>query len=121
MPFARRPGPQRQSCVGQFCLMTLRALFIAILLGVNALAGEYAVFASGSGMPIDRHEVEGDTVRLFVNGGSMEIPAGQLVRVDRGESPAPAPAASAAPAPKPEPSARDLVDNAARRYGLPPA
>ena len=43
-----------------------------------AQAGEYAVLASGARLRVDRHEAAGDKVRLFLHGGSTEMPAGEV-------------------------------------------
>ncbi len=98
--------------------MAPKVLGLAALLAAQALAGEYAVFASGATLRIDRHESEGANVRLYLNGGTMEFPAAQLTRIDPEEASTPAPeAAPAAPAPSPV----ELIEQAARRYGLPAA
>jgi soluble lytic murein transglycosylase-like protein len=90
-------------------------LAAALLLAANAFAGEYAILASGFSLRVDRHEQQGASVRVYLNGGTMELPAASVVRFEREYvAPAePAPAASAV-------SAKALVDQAARRWDLPP-
>ncbi len=81
-----------------------------------ALAAEHAVLVNGSVLRVDRHEVDGATVRLFVNGGSIEFPAALVERFEA----APAPVLKL-PAPPPPPAApREVVRRAAARWGLPP-
>jgi len=90
----------------------------------SAMAGEYAVLASGARLYAERHESDGGKVTLFTKTGSTEMDASQVVRFEQEdyvpEAPVPtrptAPAAAAKPA-----SMAELVDNAARKYGLPPA
>jgi soluble lytic murein transglycosylase-like protein len=99
-------------------------LFAAFTLG-SALAGEYAVFTSGSRMRVDRHEENGDKWRLFNGSGYIEV-ARPTVAAFEAEEMAAATGAPAAPA-APEKAAvhvpavdyGKLVDEAARRYGLP--
>jgi soluble lytic murein transglycosylase-like protein len=105
---------------------------IAILLfgcAMPAVAGEYAVLASGARLYAERHEANGGKVTLFYKAGSTEMDASQVVRFEQedylppSQDPASAPAApsaTASPAVKPA-SVTELVDNAARKYGLPPA
>jgi soluble lytic murein transglycosylase-like protein len=90
----------------------------------SALAGEYAVLASGSRLHIERHETAGDHVRLFLGGGSIEMGASEVAgfEPDPDEKVAsPAPAAVVAPhAPTPL-TPQQLADAAAQKYGLPPS
>jgi soluble lytic murein transglycosylase-like protein len=98
--------------------MRLVALFAFLAAGV-AFAGEYAVFATGARMHIDRHEAAGTKIRLYNGGGYTEIDADQI-RAFEAEPPAePAPAARPGILPAVAPSA--LADAAADRYGLPRA
>jgi soluble lytic murein transglycosylase-like protein len=63
---------------------------------------------------VDRHEVSGDTVKLFANGGVTEMPASAIAGFE--------PEVAAAPEVKPaSPPAdpRRLIDEAAERYGVP--
>ncbi len=91
----------------------------ALLIAVNAFAGEYAILLSGSSMRVDRHEQNGEAVRVYLNGGSIDFPPGAIVRFENEyEAPPAAPAepkASAALEPK------ELVNQAAARWHLPPS
>lgn len=97
-----------------------------LLLGVfPALAGEVAVLANGFSIRVDRHESVGGKMVLYKAGGEIELPAGQVVRFEQ-EDVVESQAESQArmPVPQPlfeKPSARELVDRAAEKYGLPPA
>ena len=90
-----------------------------------ALAGEYAVLASGSMLRVDRHETSGDKVRLYNADGYIEIDRAAVLGFEAEEyvPPAPAPAtpAPATPAPVALPalSPAQLADAAADKYGLP--
>lgn len=103
--------------------------FIAIFLSLasTALAGEYAVLASGARMHVDRHEAAGDKVRLFMGDSVAEMRAAQVQRFEPDDyvPPPPAPTPVEAPAPvvapeaKPAPTPMELADLAADKYGLP--
>ena len=53
----------------------LRALLVLTITALPALAGEYAVLASGRRIHADRHELLGDVVRLYNKNGVTELPA----------------------------------------------
>src|ERR1043166_580553 len=93
-----------------------------------SLAGEYAVFSTGSRLRVDRHDIDGGKVRLYSGGGYIELDASQISNFETFADPAPAapPAAAApvvqpAPPPQPAPTPVDLANAAADRYGLPRA
>src|SRR5258708_31010144 len=69
------------------------------------------------------HETEGGVVGLFVNGGSIEMPAADIERFEAEEA-IPQPAAPAAPAAIPAGSIAPSLDQAIRtttaKYGLDP-
>jgi soluble lytic murein transglycosylase-like protein len=46
---------------------------------VSLWAAEYALLDSGARMRVDRHEPAGDKVRLHLNGGFIEVPAGSIL------------------------------------------
>ncbi len=94
-------------------------LAAGLLLAMNASAGEYAILASGFPLRVDRHERDGATLRLYLNGGVMELPAATVVRFEQEEYLPPAQAASGQPAPAPA-DAESLVTEAAARWDLPP-
>ncbi len=85
--------------------------------GHASVPGEYAVLSTGFLLHIDRHEVNGAKARLYLNGGSIEFPASSIVRFE----PEAAPAKAAVPARKASVSSKQLVEEAAQRYGLPAA
>jgi len=87
-----------------------------ILLAAPALAGEFAILSTGFRIHADRHEVAGDTVRLFTADGVTELPASSIVAFE--------PEDFVPPPPQPQPAAekrspRELLDEAAERYSLP--
>ncbi|HXM43846.1 MAG TPA: lytic transglycosylase domain-containing protein [Bryobacteraceae bacterium] len=107
----------------------MKPIVFLLLFGLPAVAGEYAVLASGARLYAERHESDGGKVTLFNKAGSTEMDASQVVAFEQedylppSQGPASAPAApSLATSPSVKPaSMTELVDNAARKYGLPPA
>lgn len=93
---------------------------LLLLLGAagGAFAGQYAVLESGFLLYAERYERQGDTLRLYRDGGIIELPAGAVLRFE----PAPEPPAAREPVPEPAPelSPRELITRAALRHGLPP-
>ena len=102
-----------------------------VLLALPAFAGEYAILSSGLRLHIDRHETQGDSVRLFTKDGFSEIPASAVAAFEEEDyvpppapvlqvalpvEPALAPVAKVAPPADP----KALVHDAAVHYGLPP-
>jgi soluble lytic murein transglycosylase-like protein len=83
-----------------------------------AFAGEYAVFASGSRLHVDRHETSGDKIRLYNAGGYIEMDRAAVVGFEAEEYVPPAPV-TPTPAAQPEPTPAQLADAAADKYGLP--
>lgn len=106
----------------------MRILGLFLLLATPMSAGEYAVLSNGSRLHVERHEVEGSKVRLYQDGGYVELDAATVQNYEKDdavEPPTPPPVPAAVPAP-PAPatpvtqlSARDLADAAADKYGLP--
>jgi soluble lytic murein transglycosylase-like protein len=82
---------------------------------VCAFAGEYVVLAGGASMRVDRHERNGDSVRVYLNGGSIDFPAGAVAAFE------PEYIAPAEPKPEAAVAPRQLVEQAAQRWQLPPA
>src|SRR5579862_4254398 len=114
-------------------MMCARILALA-LAALPLTAGEYAIFSSGLRLHADRHELSGDMIRLFQNGGVTEVPAVMVVQFEEEivpAPPAPAPperpaAAAAMPAITPRPTdhptdPKAMLRDAAVRSGLPPA
>jgi soluble lytic murein transglycosylase-like protein len=93
---------------------------------ISAIAGEYAVLSSGARLHAEHHRQEGGTVTLFTTTGSTEMEASAILRFELEEytppsiAPPVAPIAAAATTIKTI-STAELIDNAARKYGLPPA
>jgi soluble lytic murein transglycosylase-like protein len=90
-----------------------------------AFAGEYALFATGSMLHVDRHETSGAKVRLYNADGYIELDVAAVLGFEAEEyvPPAPAPAQSQAETgltkAQPELSPAQLADAAADKYGLP--
>jgi soluble lytic murein transglycosylase-like protein len=100
----------------------VRTLIAILALAATASAGEYAVLGSGFRIHVDRHEEAGKTVRLYSGSGMTELAAGSVVGFEADEIVAEK-AAEPAVVPNPEapaPSPRALVEEAARKHGLPP-
>ena len=96
----------------------MRFLALLLCLATGGVAGEYAVFASGLRMHVDRHEKAGANVRLYTGAGYIEISADQVQRFEPDDViPAAPPAAPAAAQPAAGP--QQLADAAADKYGLP--
>jgi len=99
----------------------LLGIFLCAVTGV-AFAGEYAVFANGSMLRVDRHETSGGKVRLYNADGYIEVDAAAVRGFEAEEyvPPAPAPVTpTPAPVAQPAPSPSQLADAAADKYGLP--
>jgi soluble lytic murein transglycosylase-like protein len=103
----------------------MRRLGLLFLLAANlAVGGEYAVFASGARLHVDRHEADGAKVRLYHDGGFVEMDQASVKAYEKDElTPAAPPvAAQSAPAAPEQPKAlnpAELADAAADKYGLP--
>jgi len=100
----------------------MRFLALLLLTAGAASAGEYALLANGARMHVDRHEVEGTTVKLYNETGYIEMPAALVSRFEAEDPPVappqPAPAVKeSAPVPVVNPSG--MADAAADKYGLP--
>jgi len=95
--------------------------FLAILLSAAscALAGEYAILASGARLYAERHELDGEWICLYTNSGTTRIPA-SLVEAWEREEPIPLPpAATSVPVEAPVLDIHKLIDQAAAKHGLP--
>jgi soluble lytic murein transglycosylase-like protein len=99
--------------------MRLIGLLLAIV--TPALAGEYAVLATGARLHADRHEVDGVKVRLYNGEGYTELAQSLIAGYEPDGEAAPAPAAvpTEATPPAPVPTPWELADAAADKYGLP--
>jgi len=108
--------------------MRFLGLILLASVAASASAGEFAVFASGATLRIDRHETLGGKVRLYNSDGYIELELSRIQRFEPAEEiPAQAPPAVAssasavaeAPAPSLALSPQELADDAADKYGLP--
>jgi soluble lytic murein transglycosylase-like protein len=106
----------------------MKPTLLLLILASSALAGEYAVLANGARLYAERHESDSGKVTLFTKTGSTEMDASLVVRFEQEdytpprEEPAPSKGSAPAPSPAVKPAGvAELVDNAARKYGLPPA
>jgi soluble lytic murein transglycosylase-like protein len=97
-----------------------------LLFASASWAGEYAVFASGAKLHIDRHErVDSATLRLYQGAGFTELAASQIRAFEPDDAVPAAPIAAAASAKAAPPqqsehlTPQELADRAADRYGLP--
>jgi soluble lytic murein transglycosylase-like protein len=101
----------------------MKSAVILLFAATVCTAGEYAVLSSGLRMRVDRHESADGKVRLFTGAGTIELAASDVVEFqqeDYADLSAPAPQlAAAAPASQPAPSPREIVAQAADKYGLP--
>lgn len=86
------------------------------LIGPAAHA-EYAVLSSGARLHITGYERMGDTLRLHLDGGNVDMPAGDVLRIEPEEVFAPV---VAKPAPPLQVPYADLIKTAALKYGLDP-
>jgi hypothetical protein len=95
-----------------------------VLAALPAFAGEFVVLSSGLKLHAERHEQEGSQIRLFHNGGVIEVPATLVTGFEQEEVVAVAAAPPIAEVPEvkiPAPqSPREMLREAALRSGLPP-
>jgi len=100
----------------------MRLAPIVCLLASTSWAGEFAVFASGSRLHVDGHQLSGSQVRLYSGTGYTEMASASIVAFEPDGLPAPA----AAPPDEPQKAVPvtpvaplELADSAADKYGLP--
>jgi soluble lytic murein transglycosylase-like protein len=100
----------------------MKSAAILLMFAWSAMAGEYAVLTSGARLYAERHEADGAKVTLYSQTGSTEMDAGEVVRFEPEDYVTPQPPAShsVAAAAVETIDTKTLVDNAARKYGLPP-
>jgi|SRR5580658_672273 soluble lytic murein transglycosylase-like protein len=103
-------------------------LLILACSATSARAGEYAVLSSGARLYAERHESDAGKVTLYSKTGSTEMDASLVVRFEQEDYTPPGQADTSAPSAPVDAlptmkaaSTAELVDNAARKYGLPPA
>ena len=93
---------------------------VGVLTAANALAGEYAILTNGSSMRVERHEQSGDRMLLYVEGGSVELPAASVLRFEPEYVPPAEKKQVASVVPAPAIPPRQLVEEAAAKWHLPP-
>jgi soluble lytic murein transglycosylase-like protein len=81
------------------------------LLVAPAVRAEYVVLKSGQRLTVTSYQLSGDTYRLQMAGGAVEIAAEEVVAIEPEEIFAPVP-----PTPVVKPPYRELVEAAAARY-----
>jgi soluble lytic murein transglycosylase-like protein len=106
----------------------MRLLALFFLMAGTALAGEYAVLASGARLHVDRHEADGAKVRLYYGTGFVELESAMVRSFETEEYQAPVAAPAAVLTAEASTMAMALpltplalADAAADRYGLPRA
>lgn len=106
----------------------MRLLALFFLMAGTALAGEYAVLASGARLHVDRHEADGAKVRLYYGTGFVELESAMVRSIETEEHQAPVAAPAAVLTAEASTVAMalpltplELADAAADRYGLPRA
>jgi soluble lytic murein transglycosylase-like protein len=112
---------------GRECVKLIEAMrLLGIFLFISAAwGGEFAVFATGARMHIDRHETIGASrLRLYDGSGFTELSASAIRGFEPDETVVPAPAPKPSGTPDQPPAAnmatpQQLADRAADKYGLP--
>jgi soluble lytic murein transglycosylase-like protein len=93
-----------------------------MLAATTGWAGEFAIFASGSRLHVDGHQIAGSQVRLYSGSGYTELSTSAIVGFEPDGVAAPEPALPGEPQ-KLESitqiAPRQLADDAADKYGLP--
>jgi hypothetical protein len=99
--------------------IVMRACMMIMLVCVAASAAhaEYAVLRSGGRLRISGYERMGDTLRLHVAGGNVDMPADEVLRIEPEEIFTPVPANHETPLLAPF---ADLIRAASLKYGLDP-
>lgn len=99
----------------------VKPAILLLMFGWSAMAGEYAVLSNGARLYAERHETDGAKVTLYSTTGSTEMDASLVVRFEAEDGVAQPPKPAVAPAPAKSVNLTEIIDNAARKYGLPPA
>jgi len=84
------------------------------VLAAPALRAEYVVLRNGQRLTVTGYELLGDKYRLQMKGGSVEVPADQVVAIEPEDVFTKVPPAQLVP----QPFYRDLVEAAAKRYSM---
>ncbi len=93
-------------------LRGLPPLLLLLCAGVP-LRAEYVVLRNGQRLAVNAYERRGETYRLQITGGFVEVPAREVVTIEPQEVFSPAPAASAQKIPY-----HDLILATAQKYGV---
>lgn len=88
-------------------------LFPLVFLAANTVHAEYIVLRSGQRLRVTGYQLLGNNYRLQMNGGSVEMPAEDVVAIEPEEVFTPVSAVETAKAPY-----HDLVETAASRYSV---
>ena len=99
----------------------MKAVILSWTLAASCFAGEFAVLRTGFRLHADHHEFEGSTVKLYQkDGGYTQLDASLVAAFEKEFELPPADAPTApAPAAAPARPARELVEAAAKKNGLP--
>lgn len=100
-------------------LLAACAIACGCLLAAPSARADYAVLRNGQRLHVTSYEKLGDTVRLDLPGGSVTIPAGDLVALEPEDIFPPNPV-SPPPAPKLAVPYADEISAAAKEFGLDP-
>src|ERR1051326_8098701 len=104
--------------------MRLFGWLLLLLTPAAGFAGESVILANGARLHVDRYESDGARLRLYSNGGYLEMDASRIQGFEADEiatpaETAPAPAPVSQPMIPPPPTPQELADYAADKYGLP--
>jgi soluble lytic murein transglycosylase-like protein len=84
------------------------------VLAAPTLRAEYVVLRNGQRLTVTGYELLGDKYRLQMKGGSLEVPAEEVMAIEPEDVFTPVPASQLVP----QPFYRDLVEAAAKRYSM---
>jgi soluble lytic murein transglycosylase-like protein len=100
----------------------MRLIGLILAIAAPALAGEYAILASGGRLHADRHEVEDGKVRLYSGEGYTELAQSLVAGYEPDGKPAAPPVTPVTEGVRPAravPTPQELADAAADKYVLP--
>jgi soluble lytic murein transglycosylase-like protein len=89
-------------------------LLLLLAAAAPAVRAEYFVLRSGQRLNVNSYQLLGDTYRLVVNGGSIELPASEVVAIEPEEVFTPV----VTPTPASTAPFRELIQAAASRYSV---
>jgi hypothetical protein len=94
--------------------LPLSALLLLLSAAAPAVRAEYIVLRSGQRLNVNSYQLVGDTYRLQVNGGSLELPASEVVAIEPEEVFTPV----VTPTPPSTAPFGELIQAAASRYSV---